>query len=83
MNLLRLTFGSAMCRGHGLKVEWRVHRIVRRNDEVFHMGDREAESGQRVTALELFFDLVVVFAITQVTTFLSHNATWEPLQGVL
>ena len=28
------------------------------------MGDRQAERG-RVTALELFFDLVVVFAITQ------------------
>ena len=44
------------------------------------MDDRQAESGQRVTALELFFDLVVVFAITQVTTFLSENATWS---GVL
>ena len=35
-------------------------------------GERE----QRVTPLELFFDLVVVFAITQVTTLMSHDLTW-------
>jgi low temperature requirement protein LtrA len=34
------------------------------------------ESGQRVTPLELFFDLVFVFAITQVTGFLADNSTW-------
>jgi low temperature requirement protein LtrA len=39
------------------------------------MADRQAEGGQRVTPLELFFDLVLVFAITQVTTFLSHDPT--------
>jgi len=39
------------------------------------VSDPEAERG-RVTPLELFFDLVVVFAITQVTTFLSHDQTW-------
>jgi low temperature requirement protein LtrA len=43
------------------------------------MGDRQAERGQRVTPLELFFDLVVVFAITQVTSFLSHTPTWGGL----
>jgi low temperature requirement protein LtrA len=42
-------------------------------------GDRQAEYGQRVTPLELFFDLVVVFAITQVTSFLSRSPTWEGL----
>src|SRR5439155_1759242 len=48
------------------------------------MGDREAGSDQRVTALELFFDLVVVFAITQVTGFLSHDPTWGGLlRGLL
>jgi low temperature requirement protein LtrA len=48
------------------------------------MGDRQAERGQRVTPLELFFDLVVVFAITQVTTFLSRNPTWGGLlRGLL
>ncbi|HUO70653.1 MAG TPA: low temperature requirement protein A [Solirubrobacteraceae bacterium] len=31
---------------------------------------------QRVTPLELFFDLVFVFAITQVTTFITHDPTW-------
>src|SRR5213593_1510349 len=48
------------------------------------MGDREAEREQRVTPLELFFDLVFVFAITQVTTFLSHDPTWGGLlRGLL
>jgi low temperature requirement protein LtrA len=46
-------------------------------------GER-AERAQRVTPLELFFDLVVVFAITQVTTFLSRDATWGGLlRGLL
>jgi low temperature requirement protein LtrA len=31
---------------------------------------------ERVTPLELFFDLVFVFALTQVTGFLSHHLTW-------
>jgi low temperature requirement protein LtrA len=44
------------------------------------MADRE----QRVTPLELFFDLVFVFAITQVTGFLSDHPTWVGLlRGVL
>src|SRR5437588_3831613 len=48
------------------------------------MGDRQAEREQRVTPLELFFDLVFVFAITQVTSFLSHNPTWGGLlRGLL
>jgi low temperature requirement protein LtrA len=34
------------------------------------MRERELESEQRVTNVELFFGLVVVFAITQVTGFL-------------
>jgi low temperature requirement protein LtrA len=46
--------------------------------------DRETEGQQRVTPLELFFDLVVVFAITQVTGFLSHDPTWGGLlRGLL
>src|SRR5881296_3864341 len=49
-----------------------------------HVGDQQAERGQRVTPLELFFDLVVVFAITQVTTFLSRNPSWGGLlRGLL
>lgn len=46
--------------------------------------DREAEQQQRVTSLELFFDLVVVFAITQVTSLLSRSPTWGGLlRGLL
>jgi low temperature requirement protein LtrA len=42
------------------------------------------EREHRVTALELFFDLVVVFAITQVTSFLSLTPTWGGLgRGLL
>jgi low temperature requirement protein LtrA len=48
------------------------------------MDERHAEGGQRVTPLELFFDLVVVFAITQVTEFLSDDPTWPGLlRGLL
>src|SRR3954454_2912746 len=36
----------------------------------------EAELEQKVTSLELFFDLVFVFAITQVTTMLAGDLTW-------
>jgi low temperature requirement protein LtrA len=35
-----------------------------------------AEPEQRVTALELFFDLVFVFAITQVTGFIAAHPDW-------
>jgi low temperature requirement protein LtrA len=37
---------------------------------------QEAEYEQRTTPLELFFDLVFVFAITQVTGFLAADPTW-------
>ncbi|MEA2497711.1 MAG: hypothetical protein QOH26_116 [Actinomycetota bacterium] len=48
------------------------------------MADTQAEREHRVTALELFFDLVVVFAFTQVTTFLSGTPTWGGLlRGLL
>src|SRR5256885_4928180 len=48
------------------------------------MDDRNPERGQRVTPLELFFDLVVVFAITQVTSFLARSPTWGGLlRGLL
>ncbi len=43
------------------------------------MPEREDESEQRVTPLELFFDLVFVFAITQVTGFLADHSTWDGL----
>ena len=41
------------------------------------MSEVHAERGERVTPLELFFDLVFVFALTQVTTVLSDNPTWS------
>src|ERR671918_3102014 len=44
---------------------------------VMHVRSEEGE--ERVTSLELFFDLVFVFAITQVTGFLAANETWEGL----
>jgi low temperature requirement protein LtrA len=47
------------------------------------MGDRAGERGSRVTSLELFFDLVLVSAFTQVTTFLSHDPTWTGLVRAL
>jgi low temperature requirement protein LtrA len=44
---------------------------------------RELEE-KRVGPLELFFDLVFVFALTQVTKLMSDNPTWEGLgQGML
>lgn len=48
------------------------------------MADGPVEREQRVTPLELFFDLVVVFAITQVTEFMSNDLTWRGLgRGLL
>jgi low temperature requirement protein LtrA len=43
------------------------------------VGEQHAEREQRVTPLELFFDLVFVFAFTQVTTVLSDDPTWGGL----
>jgi low temperature requirement protein LtrA len=41
------------------------------------------EREQRVTALELFFDLVFVFALTQVTGFLYRDPSWlRLLEGI-
>jgi low temperature requirement protein LtrA len=42
------------------------------------------DSEKRVAPLELFFDLVFVFALTQVTQMMSDNPTWEGLgRGML
>src|ERR1700712_4978816 len=43
-------------------------------------GIASAKEGDRVTTLELFFDLVYVFAFTQVTYLVSHS---EPPQSLL
>jgi low temperature requirement protein LtrA len=47
------------------------------------VGDPHAEPEHRVTPLELYFDLVFVFAFTQVTTVLSEDATWTGLGHAL
>jgi low temperature requirement protein LtrA len=43
------------------------------------VSEQHVEREQRVTPLELFFDLVFVFAFTQVTTVLSDDPTWSGL----
>jgi low temperature requirement protein LtrA len=43
------------------------------------MSGQPVEREQRVTPLELFFDLVVVFAITQVTQLMADDLTWRGL----
>jgi low temperature requirement protein LtrA len=54
--------------------------------EMMAMADRPppaVEPEQRVTPLELFFDLVFVFAITQVTALIAGDPTWvRLLQGM-
>jgi low temperature requirement protein LtrA len=46
--------------------------------------DDWAEEAHPVTRLELFFDLVFVFAFTQVTAFLAANPSWDGLlRGLL
>jgi low temperature requirement protein LtrA len=48
------------------------------------VSEPQAEREQRVTPLELFFDLVFVFAFTQVTTVISDDPTWRGLgRGLL
>jgi low temperature requirement protein LtrA len=48
------------------------------------MNAPHVEQEHRVTPLELFFDLVFVFAFTQVTTLLSDDPTWGGLgRGLL
>ena len=46
--------------------------------------DEIRREGERVTPLELFFDLVFVLAITQCTGLMSHDQSWSGLiQGLL
>src|SRR4051812_37753813 len=46
--------------------------------------DHEVETEHRVTPLELFFDLVFVLAITQVTQMMADDSTWHGLaRGML
>lgn len=39
-------------------------------------GDDREDEGDASDPVELFFDLVFVFALTQVTTFLAHHTSW-------
>jgi low temperature requirement protein LtrA len=41
-----------------------------------HDHEREIGEAHAVTPLELFFDLVFVFALTQVTTLLAEDLSW-------
>ena len=53
-----------------LRFDWAYSRLM-------HV--RSVDGEERVTPLELLFDLVFVFAITQVTGFLAANETGEGL----
>ena len=48
-------------------------------DPVAREGQKGPVGEQRVTPLELFFDLVFVFSLTQVTAFLADEPTWAGL----
>ena len=61
-----------------------LRRHERRRDEQSVAGGQPDDSEKRVAPLELFFDLVFVFALTQVTALMSDHPTWEGLgQGML
>jgi low temperature requirement protein LtrA len=48
------------------------------------MSEHVQPAEQRVTPLELFFDLVFVFAITRVTSLMAHDLSWTSIgQGLL
>ncbi len=52
-------------------------------DVAQELDEAPVEEEKRVTSLELFFDLVFVFGITQVTGYVSADATWmRLLEGV-
>jgi low temperature requirement protein LtrA len=52
--------------------------------ERHHRAGGIRREGERVTPLELFFDLVFVLAITQCTALMSHDQSWSGLaQGLL
>jgi low temperature requirement protein LtrA len=56
--------------------------VVEEREEVEELEPDGSE--KRVAPLELFFDLVFVFALTQITYLMSVNPTWEGLgQGML
>jgi low temperature requirement protein LtrA len=64
------------------------HRPSRRRDniavQIHRPQARQGTQEAAVTPLELFFDLVFVFALTQVTAYMAHELSWHGLiRGVL
>src|SRR5829696_8098331 len=58
------------------------HRLVATAEAI--EPDHEVETEHKVTPLELFFDLVFVLAITQVTQLMADDPTWKGLtRGML
>ncbi len=50
-------------------------------ERTFHVLRDHDQAEQRVTYLELFFDLVFVFAITQLSQVLLNDLTWKGFAG--
>ncbi len=57
--------------------------VLRRRAPSPTVTDQHLDREQRVSPLELFFDLVFVFGFTQVTTVLSNSPTWSGLEHAL
>ena len=51
--------------------------------EAAEASEHTSDTEERVGPLELFFDLVFVFAITQVTQFIANDPSWEGLARAL
>jgi low temperature requirement protein LtrA len=49
----------------------------------FNVAPEQTESGVRVSTIELFFDLVFVFTITQLTAVLANHTTWTAFIQIL
>jgi len=58
---------------HGPAVAGTIRAVT---DEPKHHHERQVAASHSVTPLELFFDLVFVFALTQVTALLATDLTW-------
>ena len=52
-------------------------------ERTFHVLRDHDQAAQQVTYLELFFDLVFVFAITQLSQVLLNDLTWRGAAGTL
>jgi low temperature requirement protein LtrA len=54
-----------------------THAHAREVDTTRRFAVRATDPDHRVTVLELLFDLVFVFAITEITSLLTHDPTWR------